>query len=203
MIFSDVVFGSVPTSKVNIDSNELSARLGVYNCDMEQLRPYFELFEKTARYKYAYTIVPCSVNDDECNLDFVVTKSKALAKVLSTCASAIVVCSTAGIEVDRLISRKNLQSPSDGYIMDAMGSAAVEGLMDYVTDLLHENYSITNRFSPGYADLSLGIQNALLERLNAFNTLGITLSNELMMTPMKSITAIIGIKERSTDEQHS
>ena len=49
--------------------------------------------------------------------------------------------------------------------------------------------------APGYGDMPLSYQPEILKALNADYTLGITLNNSLLMTPMKSITAIMGIKE--------
>lgn len=49
------------------------------------------------------------------------------------------------------------------------------------------------RFSPGYGDLPLALQPDLLNFLNAQRWVGITVGETLLMSPMKSVTAIMGI----------
>lgn len=49
------------------------------------------------------------------------------------------------------------------------------------------------RFSPGYGDLPLALQPDLLNFLNAQRWVGITVGKTLLMSPMKSVTAIMGI----------
>ncbi len=49
------------------------------------------------------------------------------------------------------------------------------------------------RFSPGYGDLPLALQPDLLHFLNAQRWVGITVGKTLLMSPMKSVTAIMGI----------
>jgi len=55
---------------------------------------------------------------------------------------------------------------------------------------------LTPRFSPGYGDLSLDHQKGLLKYVEA-DKIGISLSETMVMLPEKSITAVIGWKERN------
>ena len=54
---------------------------------------------------------------------------------------------------------------------------------------------MTERFSPGYGDSPLEMQEQLLELLDAERQLGITLSKGYMMSPSKSITGIMGLAD--------
>ncbi|MBR3258643.1 MAG: vitamin B12 dependent methionine synthase, partial [Eggerthellaceae bacterium] len=47
---------------------------------------------------------------------------------------------------------------------------------------------------PGYGDLPLEVQPDLLGLLDASRRLGITLSDSLLMSPTKSVTAIVGLR---------
>ncbi|MCR5275107.1 MAG: Vitamin B12 dependent methionine synthase activation subunit, partial [Clostridiales bacterium] len=49
-------------------------------------------------------------------------------------------------------------------------------------------------FSPGYGDLPIEVQKEFLPLLDAERRLGITLSDSYLMSPSKSVTAIIGIE---------
>ena len=48
------------------------------------------------------------------------------------------------------------------------------------------------RFSPGYGDFSLDCQKDIIRALEAEKTVGVTLTDSLLMTPSKSVTAVIG-----------
>lgn len=86
-------------------------------------------------------------------------------------------------------------------ILDAFGSEAVEALADLLTariasDAKRVDCTLTGRFSPGYGDLSLDHQNELLKYVEAAG-IGISLSEAMAMVPEKSITAVVGWKERN------
>ena len=131
---------------------------------------------------------------DVCRFDFMTAKSRYLYKNLSGCREAYVMALTTGIGVDRLLARLNITSQAEHFITDGLSSAAAESFCDYVCAILTRDTPCVPRFSPGFGDLSISFQRPLLQRLNAVNTLGITLNQAYLMTPVKSITAIMGIK---------
>ena len=68
----------------------------------------------------------------------------------------------------------------------------------------HEAGLYTNfRFSPGYGDMPLQTQSVLLAALDAQRKLGITLSKSLLMTPTKSVTAVIGLFDEPQPSSHA
>ncbi len=83
-------------------------------------------------------------------------------------------------------------------ILDACGSAWVEAGCDEAERELKERLSpryLTDRFSPGYGDLPLAVQPAMLGALNAERRLGVHLTESLLMTPSKSVTAVLGVSD--------
>ena len=52
---------------------------------------------------------------------------------------------------------------------------------------------LTDRFSPGYGDLPLSLQPALCEILDVQRRLGLYVTDSLLLNPMKSVTAILGL----------
>ena len=52
---------------------------------------------------------------------------------------------------------------------------------------------IRPRFSPGYGDFSIQHQKAVLAMLEASKRIGVTMTDSYMLTPTKSVTAVIGI----------
>lgn len=51
------------------------------------------------------------------------------------------------------------------------------------------------RFSPGYGDLPLSLQNDLLDLLDAPRRVGLTASASHILLPRKSVTAILGVAD--------
>ena len=49
------------------------------------------------------------------------------------------------------------------------------------------------RFSPGFGDLTLEVQPRLIRSIDAQKLLGVTVGKTYLMSPMKTVTAIIGI----------
>ncbi len=85
----------------------------------------------------------------------------------------------------------------DGFVLDAIGSVAVELVADSVQqdiadELLPLNMKITNRFSPGYCSWPTSGQ-ADLFRLLPETPAGVQLNDSFLMTPIKSVSGIIGI----------
>jgi Vitamin B12 dependent methionine synthase, activation domain len=82
-------------------------------------------------------------------------------------------------------------------MLDSVGSAAVESLAEAANDLLcqralGESLRVTNRISPGYAGWDTAEQRALW-RLCPGEPIGVTLNEACFMTPVKSITFLVGI----------
>ena len=136
---------------------------------------------------------------DTLDLGFAKTDSRDLKKHLEGCGEILLFACTAGAETDRRIARAKLLSPARGLLMHAIGAQQVEGGCDRLCRRLAEAFpdrQLTDRFSPGYGDLPLTLQKDVMAALDCAQILGITLTDSLLMTPSKSVTAIIGMKER-------
>lgn len=123
-------------------------------------------------------------------------ESRSLAKALADCGNAYVFAATLGADVDRSIRRASAVSSADGVVLDALASAAIEGVCNMLCKHLGDGLVLCPRFSPGYGDLPLGTQSSLLSLLDAQRSIGLCLTASLMMTPSKSVTAIVGIKNK-------
>ncbi len=91
------------------------------------------------------------------------------------------------------------------YLMDAIGSCLVEKTGDFIEKHLESklgDMNHTNRFSPGYCGWHLTEQRKLFELLGN-KPCGITLSDVCLMTPVKSISGIIGIGERVSKKRYA
>ena len=188
---------SVDSKQIAIDKNEAAVRLKIpRNYTNETVSRCEENLRRVLNCKYAYINVSVQMKSDNiCDLGFGDIESYDLAKTLKGCNEAYILGVTIGIGADRLISRLAVTSPAESFITDALASAAAESLCDYADSILRGEGEKPFRFAPGYGDMPLSYQPAVLEALNADYTLGIQLNGSLLMTPMKSITAILGIKK--------
>lgn len=128
-----------------------------------------------------------------------VTLSGALAeKMLRGCDAAALLCCTLGMAFERRLRALERRDMGAAVILDACGSAWVEAGCDEAERELKERLSpryLTDRFSPGYGDLPLAVQPAMLGALNAERRLGVHLTESLLMTPSKSVTAVLGVSD--------
>lgn len=124
--------------------------------------------------------------------------SKDLTRTLANSKEVIMFAATIGIGIDRYIARNRLISPTKALLAQAYGTERVEKLCDVFCDeqaksLAASGLYPTDRFSPGYGDLSLEVQRDFIRILDAGKNVGISLGESLLMTPSKSVTAVFGI----------
>ena len=145
---------------------------------------------------------PLEWGGDELDLGFAKTASRHLRRHLEGCAEILLFACTAGSEIERRINREKLVSPVRGLLMSAIGSQQVEGACDRLFNLLaakHPEKQLVTRYSPGYGDLPLEIQKDVFRALDCERSIGVTLTESLLMQPSKSVTAVIGMKERDAE----
>ncbi len=152
-------------------------------------------FLECVDYKACISKVQCCEENGRICLEFMQSESKSLAGNLKNCRTAFVFAATTGSAVQRLIAKNSVISPLKGIITDSIGSAAIEALCDYINRSVGDTDYLRPRFSPGYGDLSLGCQQLLLDFLDAKKLIGLALTDAGMLTPVKSVTAIIGLSE--------
>ena len=93
------------------------------------------------------------------------------------------------------------------FIFDTVGSVLVERIADHMElelgdVLLKDDLSYTNRFSPGYCGWHVKEQQILFSLLPD-NCCGISLNGSSLMTPIKSISGIIGIGKGLTKKDYA
>jgi len=144
-----------------------------------------------------YKKYPLSADGNKLDLGFAKLESRDLAKNLNGCSSFILIAATAGLGVDRLIAKYSRLAPSRALLLQAAGAAAVEALLDSISkDFEAEGLTLCPRFSCGYGDLPLSLQTDIFAALDCPKNIGVSLTDSLLMTPTKSVSAIIGIKDK-------
>lgn len=117
---------------------------------------------------------------------------------LTGCDRAAIFCATLGAEADALIRRTERLDMGRALTLDCCASAAVEEVCDQIEGELQGKFpgcSFPFRYSPGYGDLPLEVQGPLLELLDAPRRVGLCATQNHLLTPRKSVTAILGISD--------
>lgn len=84
------------------------------------------------------------------------------------------------------------------FIVDAIGSVLAERCADLMEEALENliaaaGWSHTNRFSPGYCGWHVSQQQLLFPMFGMEKPCGVSLSESSLMTPIKSVSGVIGI----------
>ncbi len=163
----------------------------------EELKPLFHSMFKKAEdalsYRVCYAEVPVKIDINTVDLGFTSFNSRDLAKNLSDCKSAIIFAATLGIRFDRLCSAHSRTSPSAAVILQGIGAERIEALCDLFTEDALKSKAVRPRFSPGYGDFSIEYQKDIFSLLDPSKNIGLTLTDNFLMSPTKSVSAIIGI----------
>ena len=159
-----------------------------------------ELSDKLT-YKVCYTEFPIHPTEDGVDLSFMQTNSRGLKMNLFGCEKIVLFAATVGLEIDRLIARYGVISPVKSVAFQAIGAERIESLCDMFNDEVRsraaaENLYTRPRFSAGYGDFELSAQREIFKVLDCQRKIGLTLNDSLIMSPSKSVTAIIGISDK-------
>ncbi len=193
----------ITIDKVNID--EALRYMGYKkNIDIENIKPILIECEKNllneVNYRYCYKVFDIEKSNDIVKLKNtdLILEGNSIKNHLAECNKAILMACTLSDKVDKLINRLNIIDMTASLITDSMASALIEQFCNKVEDEIRTNLSlkyITWRFSPGYGDLPINIQNNFIKILNAHKLIGLTATNNNILIPRKSVTAIIGISD--------
>ncbi len=154
--------------------------------------------ENAFSFRVCYREFPVSEEGGVLNLSFMKTDSLALKKNLAGCHKIVLFAATVGLAIDRLIAKCSVTAPARAMMFDAIGSERIESLANaFNADITDENracgFFTVPRYSPGYGDFPLAAQREIFSVLDCHKNIGLTLNNSLLMSPLKSVSAIIGI----------
>lgn len=136
---------------------------------------------------------------------YMLKTGKTIAGLLKNSEYFCLFAATAGSSFQHF--QDNIKEKGDilqTFILDIIGTCIAERTGDIMEKLLEEQIEDckhTHRFSPGYCGWPLTEQKQLF-RLLGNNPSGITLSKSCLMTPVKSISGIIGIGKEVNEKQY-
>ena len=120
------------------------------------------------------------------------------ALLLAGCHEAALLACTLGAGFEAMLRAAQARDMARAVILDACGSALVEAGCDRAERELKARCPgqyLTDRFSPGYGDLPLAVQDTICTVLDAPKRLGVQVTGSLLMNPTKSVTAVIGLAD--------
>ena len=112
--------------------------------------------------------------------------SESFMQFLGGAEHVIIFAATVGLGIDRLINRYVSVSPVKALFFQAIGAERIEALCESFC----QKFGLKNRFSPGYGDFALAAQAELFAVLGCEKRIGLSLTDSLLMSPTKSVTAI-------------
>ena len=133
----------------------------------------------------------------DCSLEL---KGQDISRHLKGSVGCILLACTLGTRVNTNIAKLNARSVLDGVIYNAAASDLIERATNVAHKKLGDDFKeqglfLGRRYSPGYGDFPIDCQGALLCELMASKKIGLFVTRAGMLTPTKSITAVIGVKE--------
>ncbi len=148
-------------------------------------------------YRVVYSLFRLDEEDELMNM---FRASKDLMTNLKGCDIGVIFAATVGAGIDRVIRRYKSVRPAMSLMLQAYGAERAESLCNAFNDDINTaaaeaGYKTHPRYSPGFGDLPIKVQPLFLDRLNAAKRLGITLGDSYLMSPSKSVTAIIGFEK--------
>lgn len=164
------------------------------------VRDVFEELDQIAEKRIIYRIFDIEVTEEDIRLEQMKLKSKSLGRNLKGCNKVLLLGATLGIQVDLLMKRYSCMEVAKAVVVQACAAAMLEDFLDdwqlkKEAELEAEGLYLRPRFSPGYGDFSILHQGEILAMLESAKKIGLTMTNSSMLTPTKSVTAVIGISE--------
>ncbi|SDM89115.1 hypothetical protein [Acetanaerobacterium elongatum] len=131
----------------------------------------------------------------------VVLAGQSINNHLAHSKRCLVMAATLGSGVDKLIRYMQISEPHRALILDACANAMIEDYCDRITaaaevQACSASETLTWRFSPGYGDFPLDIHTKLLPLLNTGRRMGLYETTTHLLTPLKSVTALMGIIDK-------
>ncbi|MDO4393490.1 MAG: vitamin B12 dependent-methionine synthase activation domain-containing protein [Bacillota bacterium] len=176
----------------SIDRNKWKSMLGIKGDDEGSLKAQLDEAEKLiiewASPKGIYKVMDVSQ---------IKLEGFSIQKHLEGCDKVAVMAVTIGAGIDALLRTKQVNDMASAVIIDCGASLYIEEACDAFEEHIRNEVGMftTPRFSPGYGDYPLRYQENILRYVDAQRKIGINITDDYLMVPRKSVTALIGISD--------
>lgn len=156
--------------------------------------------------KYCYRILPIEhIAEDKISLtnSNLVLNGSHITSHLRNASKVALFATTLGVSFDNYLRFSQIKSLSSALILDVCANQYIESFCDIVEKIIKkyehlEEFYFLPRFSPGYGDFDLSVQPEILNLLDAQRKIGLTCTENHIMLPRKSVTAIVGIANKDS-----
>lgn len=123
-----------------------------------------------------------------------------LTRHLQGCDEVLLLATTLGAEVDKLLRSLELTDIALATAADSLASVLLEQVCDeFETELRQQIQAqgtyMTGRYAPGYGDCPLDLNDTLCLAVDSVRGCGLAVTPQHLLTPRKSTTAILGIAD--------
>ena len=159
-----------------------------------------KLVRERVRPKYVYLETDVSFTEEGVRLGAMTEPltGEDIKRHLKGCKRAVLLAATLSQEADKLIRQASVTDMAFSLALDCISSAAIEQVCDRAEKEIFAASSYpyrTWRFSPGYGDLPITLQRSFLLAVNAQRRIGLTVTDNCLLIPSKSVTAVIGVSD--------
>lgn len=167
---------------------------------LEAIEPVAAALEAALTPRFTFAAFPVRHTPEGVSLEGsgLVLPGEMARTMLRECSDAVLLLCTLGAGFEARLRAASARDMAQAAMLDACGSAYVEaGCFDAEKAIAARfpGKYLTDRFSPGYGDLPLELQPALCAALNSQRRLGVTVTESLLMVPMKTVSAVIGLAD--------
>lgn len=144
---------------------------------------------------YSYNAQTCQLETPSGNIQLA---GQSITRHLSNSVRVIAESVTVGEAVENAVDEHFKQGDyAHSLLLDAAATTAVEMAADAMENAIRPDFAkqglaLIQRFSPGYGDFYIQFQPQML-KLSMAEKIGISLTESYMLSPRKSITALIGL----------
>lgn len=149
-----------------------------------------EIVDAAAIYRETHLVRPWVSTDTGGRWGDLELPYRSLSRLFAPCDEVVICGCTIGQEVYRTIREWMTADPALGVVVDATASVLADA---YAAYLQHTFGATTMRFSPGYGDVPLALNQRLAAILNLPKRIGVHVTAGHLMVPEKSIIFLTGI----------
>ncbi|MCB9208667.1 MAG: hypothetical protein H6609_04750 [Ignavibacteriales bacterium] len=215
-ISENTYYLEIDSSFINVDEEKIGYEIGYQNGGIPEhfsgmIKEILSSIESKCNIKAGYTIVDLKFNKEIRNQleigNQIFLTDKIVTSQLKKSEKAVLFLCTIGNEMENW--SKELYSSGES-IMSYLANISASAVVEKVADLLHSHInnfasdldlSATNRYSPGYCNWSVAEQSKLFSFFPK-EFCGVTLSESNLMTPIKSVSGIIGIGKEAEYKEY-
>lgn len=200
---------------MHIDKNEVLRYLGYKNGVIDTninllIDECINEVKEISNCKYTYKIFDVEKSEEQVRLleSNLVFKGKDILEHLKESSMCAVMAVTLGSNMDTKIRYYEKVSMTRALILDACASVCVEWVCDEAEKEIRKEarsktLDITYRYSPGYGDFLIDIQPKIISALDTQKNIGLTVTENNILIPRKSVSAVIGFQHKNIKAQHS